>query len=228
MVTTAPKSVSIISLFLGDRGSGKTLSCTAWAYHFWRQGFNILSNYELFYVEHLSKLLNYQLDVDDIKKMGLTTPKVWDIDFFMNHMQDEEMSDTTFILDEAYFFMDKRNTASKLNKLFSWFIAQTRKKNVNVLVCTQKENQIDFRLDQAATHFIKCAPIGKTGMFRNIVTNRKLGARDSFVQIINGADYYDMYDTSALIASPQNAFASRYMDSKNLLTGGATNVRTIS
>lgn len=217
------KPVSIISLFLGDRGSGKTLSCTAWAYHFWRKGFKILSNYKLFFAEHLSRLLNYQMDVEDLESMGLTPPKMWDINFFMEHMQDEEMMNTTLLLDEAYLFMDKRNTATHMNKIFSWFVAQTRKKNVNVLVCVQNQNLIDFRLDQAATHYIKCSPLGKTGKFVNLVKNRKNG--DRFTQIVNGPDYFDMYETDEMIGSPQAQFFNKHL---MIPEGGTTHVRTIS
>jgi hypothetical protein len=228
MVIETPKmkSVSIISLFLGDRGAGKTLSCTAWAYHFWRQGFKILSNYKLFFVEHLSRLLNYQLDVEDLTKMGLYATKTWNIDFFLEHMQDEEMMNTTLLLDEAYLYMDKRNTGTHINKLFSWFVAQTRKKNVNVLVCVQKENLIDFRLEQAATHYIKCNPLGKTGQFINLVKNRKNGER--FTQIINGVDYFDMYETDELVASPQGQIFNKHSNQMYLPSGGATSVRELS
>jgi hypothetical protein len=208
------KNVSIISLFLGDRGSGKSLSCTAWAYHFWRQGFKILTNYNLFFVEHLSRLLDYRLDVEDIKKMGLYAPKKCDIDFFLDHMQDEEMLNTTLLLDEAYLYMDKRNSSTKMNKMFSWFIAQTRKKNVNLLICVQKENLIEFRLEQAATHFIKCSPLGKTGRFINLVKNRKNGER--FTQIVNGLDYFDMYETDEMIQTPQTPIRSKYIDKNDL------------
>ena len=98
--------------------------------------------------------------------------------------------------------------------MFSWFVAQTRKKNVNLLICVQKENLIEFRLEQAATHFIKCSPLGKTGRFINLVKNRKNGER--FTQIVNGPDYFDMYETDEMIQPPQSPIRSKYIDKDDI------------
>ena len=115
-----------IFTFEGVMGSGKTLSATALAYLEYTRGRDIISNVHVNFPYQ-------QLDTQ----------------FFVEHMLDTELSDCVMILDEAYIYLDARTSASKLNKLFTYFIAQTRKRNVDLYVCIHHIDTVDKRLRRA-------------------------------------------------------------------------------
>ncbi len=70
-------------------------------------------------------------------------------EYFLEHIEDEELSDCILLLDEAYIYLDARSTSTKLNKLFTYFIAQTRKRDVDMYVCTHHRDVLDKRLRRA-------------------------------------------------------------------------------
>jgi hypothetical protein len=90
--------------------------------------------------------LNIGVDEDE---KNLVTP--FDTEFFLAHVLDWELHDCLIILDEAYIYLDSRSSASKMNKLFTYFISQTRKRDVDLYICTQHIDQVDKRLRRAAT-----------------------------------------------------------------------------
>ena len=71
------------------------------------------------------------------------------LEFFLEHIADEELSDCVLILDEMYQIADSRSSATKLNKLFSYFTVQTRKRGVDLYICTHHIDHIDLRLRRA-------------------------------------------------------------------------------
>ena len=75
----------------------------------------------------------------------------FDTAYFIEHMvnADEELTNVTFVLDEAYLFLDSRNSQTKLTKLFTYFIAQTRKRNVDMYICIHHIDTVDKRLRRA-------------------------------------------------------------------------------
>ena len=80
----------------------------------------------------------------------LTFPyKHFDPQYFLEHLEDEELEDCILLLDEAYIYLDARSTATKMNKLFTYFVAQTRKRHVDLYVCTHHFDVLDKRLRRA-------------------------------------------------------------------------------
>ena len=73
----------------------------------------------------------------------------FDPQYFLAHLNDEEMNNCDLFLDEGYLYLDSRTSASKLNKLFTYFIAQCRKRGVNLFVCTHHVDILDKRLRRA-------------------------------------------------------------------------------
>jgi len=73
----------------------------------------------------------------------------FDPQYFLEHLEDEELSECILILDEAYIYLDARSGSTKLNKLFSYFIGQTRKRGVNLYICTHHRDVLDKRLRRA-------------------------------------------------------------------------------
>lgn len=73
----------------------------------------------------------------------------FDAKYFLEHLNDEELVNSVLLLDEAYIYLDARTGASKLNKLFTYFIVQTRKRGVDLYICTHHVDIVDKRLRRA-------------------------------------------------------------------------------
>jgi G:T-mismatch repair DNA endonuclease (very short patch repair protein) len=151
------------ALFEGRMGSGKSLTCTAYAYPQWLSGRTIVANYNLFFMPFFIQTCgdrDIRDEQDEVQKYGLTIPRCFDLDFFIDHLTSTELSNSLILFDEAYLYMDARNSGSRMNKLFSWFLAQTRKRHNNLSICTLHWDQIDKRLRRAATKRVLCFPYG--------------------------------------------------------------------
>lgn len=72
------------------------------------------------------------------------------LEWFLEHLSDHELEDCVLFLDEMYQIADSRSAGSKLNKLFTYFMVQTRKRNVDVYFCTHHLDHVDLRLRRAA------------------------------------------------------------------------------
>jgi len=72
------------------------------------------------------------------------------LEWFVDHLSDHEMEDCVLLLDEMYQIADARSSGTKLNKLFSYFIVQARKRRVDIYFCTHVLGNVDLRLRQAA------------------------------------------------------------------------------
>jgi hypothetical protein len=114
----------IISLE-GLQGSGKTTAAVALTYEdHLRTGRKVISN------NHLS-----------------FEATKFDIAYFLEQMADpeSELRDCILLIDEFYQIADSRSSASKLNRLWTYFIVQTRKRGVDMYFCTHFLDHIDLR-----------------------------------------------------------------------------------
>lgn len=73
----------------------------------------------------------------------------FDTAVFVEKVVGEELEDVIILTDEMYQMADSRSSASKLNKLWSYFVVQTRKRNVDMYICTHNIENIDIRLRRA-------------------------------------------------------------------------------
>ena len=111
----------------GVMGSGKTQAAVALAaIEYYKNGTRVISNVKV----------NFPHETLDTQ-------------FLVDHMLDDELEDCIMILDEAYIYLDARSSATKLNKLFSYFVAQTRKRGVDLYVCIHHIDTMDKRLRRA-------------------------------------------------------------------------------
>ena len=76
-------------------------------------------------------------------------PQHFDIAWFLEHLVDGELEDCILFLDEMYQIADSRSSATKLNKLFTYFTVQCRKRGVDLYICTHHLDHIDLRLRRA-------------------------------------------------------------------------------
>lgn len=130
----------MIGIFLGEQNSGKTLSLTYFAYKYFKNGYTIYSNYKLnFFHKNLTKevLQDYTENRKQFKK-------------------------AIFLLDEIYLFLDSRNFGKKTNKIFTYFLLQTSKRNVHLLGTAQYINTVEKRFRENLNFMVFCSRVLKT------------------------------------------------------------------
>lgn len=118
----------MIIVFTGTVGGGKTLSMTVEAYKYYRQGHAIYSNYWLNFPHTLLTAKRFREMIEE----------------------KEQLQNVVLLLDEAHIWIDSRGSMTKKNKMISYFILQTRKRNVRLLATTQHYHQLDKRLRDTA------------------------------------------------------------------------------
>lgn len=170
----------VIIGFVGDMGSGKTLSMVKLAYSLYLKGYTIFSNIRLnfpFQYFTLNEILEYAEN-------------------------DTNFINTVFLVDEAHIFMDSRASMSKRNLIQSYFILQTRKKNVWLFFTTQYYHQIDKRLRASSNAIVECSSkvLDDGRMFvlntYNIMKNQKVVTKN-FSFLANPC--FSLYDTNEVV-----------------------------
>jgi len=104
-------------------GSGKTLTAVALACsEHYQYGRKIISNIHL----------------------GFPYTK-FDMQFFMEHLQDEVLNNCVTLLDEAHQYLDARRSGGRANILWTYYTVQTRKRGVDLYACFHHIDVIDKR-----------------------------------------------------------------------------------
>lgn len=118
----------------GSVGSGKTLSAVALAImEKEKSGKEIVSNI------HLN-----------------TEYRLISSDDFVKLMMDNSLKNCSIILDSMYIIADSRGSQSSLNKLFSYFVAGSRKNEIDIYLVANNFSDIDIRLRKATDIRGKC------------------------------------------------------------------------
>lgn len=68
---------------------------------------------------------------------------------FIEKIVGSELEDMILLTDEMYQMADSRSSQTKLNKLWTYFAVQTRKRGVDMYICTHHIDHIDLRLRRA-------------------------------------------------------------------------------
>lgn len=168
-------------LFVGLTGSGKTLSMVRYLYEDYLKGYKIYSNIPLSFSHTL---------IDSKTLQGWST-------------NDTQLKNASIGLDEGYLLFDSRRSGSKKSLKMTYFLLQSRKKQVNVLVTAQTFGSVDKRLRQNLHLMIECQFVLKGNA--GIVINERwvrhpikdwVGAgRIVFL----GNSVYDLYDTHTIV-----------------------------
>jgi len=167
--------------YVGTRGRGKTLSCVREAYEHQLKGYTVYANLEL----DRKMFPNY---------VQLTGQML--VDFVKG---EEQFKKAFFILDEVHVYLDSRSGMSKRNVIISYFILQTRKRDVRLGYTTQFIDQVDKRLRQPTEVFVTCQNYnnGKNIIQRNIVYEKETGR--NFLDTFAANEYFNYYDTNCII-----------------------------
>lgn len=169
----------------GGLGSGKTILMTRYLVKDYIKGHKIYTNYGL-------KEIDYErIDLSRILDM---------------HDNAFDLNDCSLGVDEITVFADCRKSGSKLNRLISYFILQSRKRNVDVYFTTQNLSMVDLRLIQYMDVQVMCEKVynGNGEVVKGYAKYKVFDLRDfknlttdSFVLDIT--KYYRFYDTREVI-----------------------------
>ncbi len=186
--------------FEGKVGQGKTLSATTFAILDWLEADRkIVANYNI-WLDRINYEFNDQGEI--IGERNVKQPKEgdfvkFDYEFFVDAMENNTiLYDTTVVLDEAYLFADARMSQSGFNKLLSYFVLQTRKRDVDLYLTTQQFENIDRRLRQNTDIRV----LARYNKATKVVTCRFVDLRSGLRRRIKiyGPEYHWMYDTKEI------------------------------
>lgn len=173
----------------GGLGSGKTIMVVRYLTKDYHNGKRIYANFGL-------KRIKYKpLDVMEILEL------------------DEggfNLQDLSVAIDEITVFADCRTSMRKMNRFLSYFILQTRKRNVTLYYTTQDFNMVDLRLINHTDIRVVAEKILKADGVTYYEEYRKYTIYDlrdikklnwkSFT--LNITPYFEYYDTNEVILPP--------------------------
>lgn len=165
--------------FIGNMGGGKTLSMVKYAYEKYLSGFTIYSNIHL---DFPHKKLDLELILD-----------------YAN--EDKQFPKSVFLIDEAHIYLEARRSASKRNIVITYFILQTRKKDILLLYTTQNFYQVEKRLREQTDVRISCYTKKVKGrmMTLNKMEVLKMEGTQRHSSIFCSEDYYHLYNTYEVV-----------------------------
>lgn len=168
----------------GGLGSGKTIMLVRYLKRDSEKGHKILTNFGT------KNFKTGSLDVQELlvySKEGI------------------ELNNITIGLDELTVFVDCRVSMSKANRIFSYFVLQSRKRNVNIYYTTQDMRMIDKRIVNHTPIVIYCEKLYRNNVevdgYRKYKIYDFRNPRQPVVSrfIMNIKPYYDYYDTNEVI-----------------------------
>jgi len=157
----------------GDIGQGKTLVMTHFAVQEYRRFRKpIVSNYHLFGIPHR------YVTLDDLMIM---------VD------SEEELRNLVLLIDELHMLADSRMSASKKNRLFSYFALQTGKEDVNFYYTTQTFGQVDIRIREQTRFGVH---VRRKADYHLLTIRHMMKPHVRIPDaVVYGPDYYEFYDT---------------------------------
>lgn len=166
--------------YVGNLGSGKTLSLVRLAYSYYKKGYEVYSNISLNFPH---KKLNFS-------------------DFARYSKSNKQFNKSFFLLDELHMSFDSRRSASYVNIVMSHLILQSRKRDITIGYTTQSFNQVDLRLRQQTDIVSICTNNEFKGV--KIITLhymifRAEGTKTRRERYVANR-YYSLYDTREIVA----------------------------
>ena len=156
-------------------------------FQYFRRGFKVYSNYGLKFPH------------------TLLTKKVFD-EMIKNK---EQLQNAVLLLDEMHVWIDSRSSMKQKNKGITYFILQTRKRNVRLLYSTQHLHQVDKRLRDSTDVIVFCRNLSnKTSTVKSadaptyILLESVFQWREEMTpkkRILYANPVYPLYDTTEMI-----------------------------
>jgi len=156
---------------IGIQGQGKTVSMTAYGMMVaMATQQKLYANYNLYGVDYTK--------IHDFKEL-------------------KSINSGIVLLDELWLSMDSRSSQTRVNKAFTGWLQQTRKKDLVVFYTTQLFSQVDYRLRQATEWIVSCSKSNRGIMltFVNVPTG-EVGRR---VLLSDPQKFYENYNTYEVV-----------------------------
>lgn len=167
----------------GDRGSGKTLVMVYLGLkeHI-KRGAKIYANF------HLKGVPYTYIDFPTL---------LWMAD------NEVDLRDCIILIDEAHIWVDSRTSGKKLNRLFTYFLLQTGKDNINIYWTSQRKGQVELRLRQQTDIWINIERRGDLHLC--LIDDITAGGSRIQRMIVRGKPVWPYYDTHEKIKIPEEA-----------------------
>ena len=167
---------------VGKLGQGKTLLAT--------------------YLVYLMKKRNKNLKIYSNYNLNFKHQKI-SFNDLLTYKENKELDNAVIVLDEFHIFLDSRGSgANKKNKIITYFITQTRKRNVILIYTTQKLHMVDKRLRDLTDYLIKCEKIdlgnNKFYIKFHILEDNDFNSIKTKL-LTNPEKYFSLYDTKEII-----------------------------
>lgn len=175
----------MIVCFIGTVGSGKTLGMTREGYRYYLRGHKVFSNYALAFPHE-----------------RLTAKKLYEL------IEDKaQLQDCVILLDELHVWLDSRASMRKKQRMITYFILQTRKRNVRLLCSTQHFEQVDKRLRKTTDILVFCRNLtnksslvsAKGWTVLEQQSFEQYGSNPPKREVYLANKYYELFDTEEII-----------------------------
>lgn len=166
-----------IIAIMGEMGDGKTLTATALAKIYNDMGLNIFANYTLYDIPYIP------VDFDSLAKF------------------EDWLHDGVVIIDEAHVGIDAYKFFKQKTQNITLFVTQLRKKNLILILTTQRFKMLANRLRIMTSHTFQCSKTEFDNIFQVDVFNITKAPPDDYVRtfFIDGKPIYGLYDTDQII-----------------------------
>lgn len=168
---------------LGNLGAGKTLFC-------------VMVNY----YSELPVVSNFRLAYDDREC------EVFDLNTFLR----AEYENCNIILDEAYNYLESRISQSELNRIMSYILFQSRKKNVTIYLTAQLFSTIDKRYRELSELLVIATKTPRKYVYYLCDHDR---VKKMYVGLDKAKEFYNYYDTNEVIFEHDERLEFRLKDS---------------
>lgn len=178
---------------IGTRGSGKTITMAKTVKEALKKGKIVYTN--------------FKINKKAIEKKYHKKIKLLDNKFFKNY-KDFKLYNCALFIDEIYVYIDSRTSGTKRNRLWSYFINQTRKRDVDLYFTTQFFRQVEVRLRDNTEFFVFPSVIGKQSTVKTdddiIIVNKIYSYKERIkkigIETFKANDYFDVYDTDEIVS----------------------------
>lgn len=156
----------------GNLGSGKTLLMVIFGY---------LTN------KHVYANFNISYPNKDVKEFTLQTIK------------SKSVSNALVLLDEIYTLVESRTPHSDLNRIMTYILFQSRKKDLDIMVTAQLLRTVDVRFREMIDYTIECERVEK--YFKYTIMNNKDGVFTFYLSFERAQEFFKMYNTNEIVTS---------------------------
>ena len=122
----------MIGIIIGAQGSGKTTLLSYILYKAYEKNFTIYSNFD------------FALPHETVTMKEITS------------LVSENIQNACIGIDEAEAVIDSRTSQSRFNRIMSYWVYQSRKRNNALYLCSHILGAIDMRVRREATHLFRC------------------------------------------------------------------------